>query len=182
MKPFKPIETERLILRRWNIGADLTPFARINADPRVMEYFESTLNKKQTLEMLQRMDSRFDQQGFCFCAAELKATKELIGFIGLNIPGYPTPFTPCVEIGWRLAYEHWDLGYATEGALACLKYGWEELNLQEIVSFTSDFNRRSRKVMEKIGMTYNEDDDFEHPMVKEGHPTRSHVLYRIKRP
>lgn len=156
--------------------------ARLCADPRVMEFFESPLSKKQTLDMLERIEGRFNQNGFCFAAAELKETNALIGFIGLNIPGYQTPFTPCVEIGWRLAVEYWGLGLATEGAQACLKYGWETLQLPEIVSFTAEHNIRSRKVMERIGMVYSEDEDFDHPAIPVGHPVRKHVLYRLGRP
>ena len=112
---------------------------------------------------------------------ELAITR-FAGFIGLSIPSFEAPFTPCVEIGWRLDPEHWNRGYATEGARAALEYGFVSLQLPEIVSFTVPGNVRSRRVMEKIGMTHWASDDFDHPALPEGHPLRRHVLYRIVRP
>jgi RimJ/RimL family protein N-acetyltransferase len=174
------IETDRLILREWK-PSDLEPFARLNADPRVMEFFPASLSQDETAAMIQLIQERSMKNGFCFWAAELKSTGEFIGFIGLNIPGMETHFTPCVEIGWRIDFKFWGKGYAPEGALACLKYGFSTLNLNEIVSFTTVNNLKSRRVMEKIGMTYDPQGDFDHPKVQEGHPLRRHVLYRISR-
>lgn len=174
------LETERLILRRWR-PSDLKPFAALNADPRVMEHFPSTLTEDETALMIQSLEDRFDKNGFSFWAAELKATQEFIGFVGLNRPGYETPFTPCVEVGWRLAYEHWGKGYAPEAALATLEYGFEKMNLDEIVSFTSESNLNSQRVMQKIGMTCDPEGGFDHPTLPVGHPLRRHVLYRIRR-
>lgn len=174
----KPIETSRLILRPWK-DEDLEPFAALNADSRVMKYFPKVLTKEETLEFINILKSKFEKDGFSFMAAELKSTHEFIGMIGLSIPSYTTPFTPCVEIGWRLAFDHWNKGYATEGALACLDCGFHELKLNKIVSFTAVQNLPSRRIMEKIGMTRVQNGDFDHPRLEEGHPLRRHVLYEI---
>ena len=172
------LETERLLLREWR-DEDREPFARMNADPRVMEFFAATLTAAQTDAMLERVQAHLDRHGFGWWPAELKETGAFIGFIGLAVPYFEAHFTPCVEIGWRLAAEHWGRGLATEGARAALRYGFEELGLREIVSFTVPANVRSRRVMEKLGMTRNPADDFDHPRIPEGHPLRRHVLYRI---
>jgi RimJ/RimL family protein N-acetyltransferase len=180
------IETPRLLLRRWR-AEDLEPFALLNADPRVMEYFPTSLSEAETQAMMKTLEEKFEREGFSFWAAELKGDPrapgagELIGFVGLNIPGYPVPFAPCVEIGWRLAYEHWGRGYAQEGARASLDYGFKTLGLSEIVSFTAVANARSRHVMERIGMVRDVNGDFDHPRLAEGHPLRRHVLYRVKK-
>lgn len=174
------IETDRLILRTWR-EENLLPFSRLNADSRVMEYFPSTLTFDQTKSFLEMLKTRQEEDGFSFLAAELKSTGEFIGMIGLNRPRYQTPFTPCVEIGWRIAFEHWNNGYATEGATACLAYGFENLNLDEIVSFTASTNLKSQRIMEKIGMQRNPTGDFNHPNVPEGHPLSLHVLYFVKK-
>jgi RimJ/RimL family protein N-acetyltransferase len=171
------METDRLIFRRWQ-ASDLEPFARLNADPRVMEFFPATLSPSDTETMVARMEEKFDQQGFGLWAVELKGAKEFIGFIGLSVPGNALPFYPCVEIGWRLAFDHWGHGYAQEGARAVLAFGFDKLHLQEIVSFTTAGNLRSRRVMEAIGMTYDAAADFDHPHLSENHPLRKHVLYR----
>jgi 3-dehydroquinate dehydratase/shikimate dehydrogenase len=171
------IETDRLILRRWQ-SSDTEPFVSLNADPRVMKYFPATLSGAETEAMIATIEERINQRGFGFWAAELKGTKTFIGFIGLNVPGYPLRFSPCTEIGWRLAFDHWGKGYAQEGARAVLKYGFENLRLEEIVSFTTVNNLRSRRVMEGIGMAYDPQGDFDHPNLDENHPLRRHVLYR----
>jgi RimJ/RimL family protein N-acetyltransferase len=171
------IETNRLILRRWR-SSDVEPFVRMNADPRVMEFFPATLTRDETEAMISKVEEGISQHGFGFWAAELKKTKTFIGFIGLNVPAYPLPFAPCVEIGWRLAFDSWGNGYAQEGARAALTFGFENLGLEEIVAFTAESNFRSRHVMERIGMTYDAQDDFDHPRPPEHHPLRRHVLYR----
>jgi RimJ/RimL family protein N-acetyltransferase len=172
------IETERLRLREWR-DEDREPFARMNADPRVMEFFPATLTATETDAMLERVRAHLARHGFGWWVAELKETGAFIGFIGLAVPYFEAHFTPCVEIGWRLAAEYWGRGLATEGARKALRYGFEELGLQEIVSFTTAGNMRSRRVMEKLGMSRNPADDFDHPRIDEGHPLRWHVLYRI---
>jgi RimJ/RimL family protein N-acetyltransferase len=171
------LETERLLLRDWR-SQDREPFARMNADPRVMEFFPATLPAAETDAGLERVRAHLARHGFGWWAAELKESGAFIGFIGLAVPYFEAHFTPCVEIGWRLAAEYWGRGLATEGARAALRYGFEELGLSEIVSFTTVTNVKSRRVMEKLGMTHDPADDFDHPRIPEGHPLRRHVLYR----
>jgi len=174
------IETDRLILRRWQ-ASDTEPLARMNSDPRVMEFFPKLLSRAESEAMIATIEQRISRDGFGFWAAELKETKEFIGFIGLNVPGYELPFSPCVEIGWRLAFDSWRNGYAQEGARAALAFGFATARLTEIVSFTTVNNVRSRHVMERIGMRRDEEGDFDHPQLPEGHPLRRHVLYRKAR-
>ncbi len=171
------IETSRLILRRWQ-SCDVEPFVSLNADARVMEYFPAPLSRAETEAMIETLEERIERDGFGFWAAELKEPRAFIGFIGLNVPAYPLPFSPCVEIGWRLAFDYWGKGYAKEGASAALVFGFQTLRLDEIVSFTTVNNLRSRRVMEGIGMTYDEQGDFDHPKLHDQHPLRRHVLYR----
>ncbi len=173
------IETPRLFLRPWQ-DADRAPFARMNADPRVMEFFPALLSTEQSNAWIDRSEAYMEQHGLGFLATELRATGEFIGFIGLAVPGFEAAFTPCVEIGWRLTAEHWGRGLATEGARAILRYGFTTLALREVVAFTATANQRSRRVMEKLGMTYNPADDFDHPKIPAGHPLRRHVLYRLR--
>jgi RimJ/RimL family protein N-acetyltransferase len=143
-----------------------------------MEFFPATLSRAQTETIIETIEKRIDQRGFGLWAVEVKATKDFIGFIGLNVPGYTLPFSPCVEVGWRLAFNHWGKGYAQEGARAALTFGFEKMRLNEIVSFTTVSNIRSRRVMEGIGMTYDANGDFDHPELPDGHALRKHVLYR----
>lgn len=173
------IKTKRLFLRPWR-EEDLEPFAQLNADPRVMEYFPSMKSEQETAEEFALIRKGFETTGWGFWAAELIESGKFIGFIGLQIVRFTSNFTPAVEIGWRLAYEYWGKGYATEGAHAALKYGFENLGLNEVVSFTAINNMRSRRVMEKIGMHHDQKNDFDHPRLPEGHPLRRHTLYRIK--
>ena len=174
------LQTERLILRRPR-PSDREAFARLNADPRVMEFFPAPLSLEESNALMDRIEAHYQQHGFSWSAAELRDPGEFIGFIGLAIPRFEAAFTPCVEIGWRLAAEHWGRGLATEGARAVLEYGFKDLRLKEIVSFTTVGNFRSRRVMEKLGMTHDPADDFDHPGLPEGHPQRPHVLYRLRR-
>lgn len=174
------IETERLILRPWR-EADREPFYCITSDPRVMEFFPSIPTREESDALFDRMQAHYLKNGFTFFAAEFRATSELIGFVGLARTPFEAHFTPCVEIGWRLGFAHWNRGLATDGARAALRYGFDRLNLPEIVAFTARGNVRSRRVMEKLGMTYTPADDFDHPRIAEGHVLRAHVLYR-KRP
>ena len=173
-------ETRRLILRRWQ-SSDVEPFVALNADPRVMEFFPATLSRTETEAIIAIIEKGIEQHGFGFWAVELKATKDFIGFIGLNVPGYTLPFSPCVEVGWRLAFNHWGKGYAQEGARAALAFGFEKMRLNEIVSFTTVANIRSRRVMEAIAMIYDSQGDFDHPELPEGHALRKHVLYRSRK-
>jgi 3-dehydroquinate dehydratase / shikimate dehydrogenase len=173
------IETNRLILRPWR-KEDLEPFAHLNADAKVMEYFPSTLSHKESDDLANRISSKLEEQGWGLWAVSVSGIVDFIGFIGLAEPTFSAHFTPAVEVGWRLAYPFWGRGYATEGALACLKYGFEALNLKEIVSFTAAQNMRSRAVMERIGMHHDLKDDFDHPKMPESHKLRRHVLYRLE--
>jgi RimJ/RimL family protein N-acetyltransferase len=178
--------TPRLILRRWKLS-DRDPFAALNADPRVMEFMPGTLTPEESDRFADRIEAHFQQHqsnghGFGPCAAALRRDGSFIGFIGISVPTFHAHFTPCVEIGWRLSAEHWGQGLATEGAHAMICYAFETLNLNSVVSFTVPANIRSRRVMEKLGMTHNPADDFDHPNLPAGHPLRRHVLYRLHRP
>ena len=176
------IKTTRLILRPW-CEQDLEPFAKLNADPRVMEYFPATLSKAESDQLAQRIKNKIDEKGWGLWAVSIPDIAEFIGFIGLNSVdrvSFPAPFTPAVEVGWRIAFEYWGKGYATEGAKAALTYGFETMNLSEIVSFTAVQNMRSRCVMEKIGMHHDPKDDFDHPKLPKEHKLNRHVLYRLK--
>ncbi len=178
MSPGVDVETPRLWLRRWRAD-DLDPFALLNADAEVMEHFPSTVSREETAAMMGRIEKHFEDRGYGFWAVEVPGQARFIGFIGLAVPAFETSFTPCVEIGWRLARQWWGRGLATEGARAALAYGFERLNLAEIVSFTVPGNIRSRRVMEKLGMRYTE--DFAHPRIDPQHPLCRHVLYRLSR-
>jgi RimJ/RimL family protein N-acetyltransferase len=179
VEPRPKIETARLRLRDW-CDQDREPFHRINSDPRVMEYFPASLTREESDTLIDRIEAHQQQHGFTFFAAELRHTAQFIGFIGIVYTPFEAPFTPCVEIGWRLGAEFWGQGLATEGARAVLQFGFDELKLPEIVALTVPANRRSRRVMEKLGMTYDPADDFVHPRLPQGHRLRPHVLYRVR--
>jgi GrpB-like predicted nucleotidyltransferase (UPF0157 family) len=155
--------------------------ATMGADPRVMEHFASTITRPETERVVQRMRAHFERHGFGRWAVQVVHGPSFIGFIGLNVPTFEAHFTPCVEIGWSLAFDQWRHGYATEGARAALADGFERLGLEEIVSFTTVRNRRSVAVMERLGMRHDSAGDFDHPDLEEGHPKRRHVLYRLAR-
>jgi RimJ/RimL family protein N-acetyltransferase len=174
------LQTERLRLRRWRFE-DRAAFARMNSDPRVMEHFPAPLTQAESDAVVDRIEAHYERHGFAQWAVEIPGVTPFAGFIGLSIPRFEAHFTPCVEVGWRLAAEYWNRGYATEGARAALEFGFASLQLQEIVSTTAVGNLRSRRVMEKIGMACSPNDDFDHPLVVEGHPLRRHVLYRLRR-
>ncbi len=169
-----------MLLRRW-LAADLEPFAALNADPRVAEHLPTPLSREQSEAFVARIEAHFVQHGFGLWAVEIRDAASFAGFLGLSTPRFEAHFTPSVEIGWRFSAEHWGHGYATEGARAVLAFGFDVLRLEEIVSFTVPGNARSRHVMEKIGMKYGPTDDFDHPLLPDGHPLRRHVLYRITR-
>lgn len=170
------IETPRLLLRPWQ-PSDRAPFAALNADPRVMQFFPSTLTREESDDLASRAEAFLAEHNFGPLAAELRETGEFIGYIGLWIPTFEAHFTPCVEIGWRLAAAYWNRGLATEGAREILRR-WSG----PVVSFTSVANLPSRRVMEKLGFTHDPGDDFDHPSIPEGHPLRRHVLYRSPTP
>ena len=171
------LATERLILREWR-DEDREPFARVNSDAAVMEFMPAHLTREASDALVDRIEEYFAEHGYGPWAVEVKATGEFIGYIGLWTPRFEAHFTPCIEIGWRLGTEHWGKGLATEGARAAMQHAFGVLGLKELVSFTSVQNLRSRRVMEKIGMTRDAADDFDHPALPEGHWLRRHVLYR----
>jgi RimJ/RimL family protein N-acetyltransferase len=172
------LETPRLHLRNWR-DADLPAFAAMNADPEVMRYFPKPLSRKSSDALAAMIRSNMDKHGWGLWAVEIKTGRQFAGFVGLAAPSFKAPFMPAIEIGWRLAREHWGRGYATEAAQSVLTFAFGRLNLAELVSFTATDNRRSRAVMERLGMTHNPADDFDHPMIAAGSPLRRHVLYRL---
>lgn len=179
MTPPRELRADRLWLRQWR-PTDLAPFAALNADARVMEHFPGTLSREESDALVARIQAHFDEHGYGLWAVEIPTVTSFAGFVGLSIARFEAHFTPCVEIGWRLAAEHWGAGYATEGARAALDFGFAELGLDEIVSFTVPGNVRSRRVMEKIGMVHDPADDFERATLPAGF--RRHVLYRMANP
>lgn len=177
----KGLRTDRLLLRRWR-DSDLEPFAKINADPAVMEYFPATLSRGESDEMVSRIEQTFERSHLGLWAVEVIGNGSFAGFVGLWPTTFEAHFTPAIEIGWRLDRTYWGQGYATEAARAVTDDGFERLHLGEIVSFTAAINIRSRRVMEKLGMSHSSDDDFDHPRVGSGDPLRRHMLYRLPRP
>jgi RimJ/RimL family protein N-acetyltransferase len=202
------LTTQRLILRPWR-ETDREGFARLNDDPAVMEFMPRRLSRDESDATAASIQAAIERRGWGFWAVEVKggggggvhaagegvaagaahAADEgaaahagaFIGFVGLSVPSFTSHFTPCVEIGWRLAKEHWGNGYASEAAAACLRFGFEKLKLRQIVAFTVPLNKRSIGVMKRIRMSRDPADDFDHPKLSEGHPLRRHVLYRIDR-
>lgn len=154
----------------------------MNADPAVMEHFPSTLTRADTERLVRHIEQGFEERGYGLWALEVVGGAPFIGFVGLNLTTWEAPFTPAVEVGWRLGAEHWGRGYATEAAREAVRFGFEVLGLDEIVSFTVPANVRSRRVMERLGMTLDPGGDFENPNVPEGSHLRHHVLYRLARP
>lgn len=170
------IETPRLILRDWE-EKDLDEFKRMNGDETVMHYFPNTLSEAETIKFYQIILQEFQEWHYGLYAVELKADGQFIGFIGFHRATFEMDFTPCIEIGWRLKKEAWGKGYATEGAKACLEYGFNKLDFKEVYSFTAKVNKPSENVMKKIGMNYIK--DFDHPRVDEDSILKEHVLYKI---
>ncbi|WP_109316486.1 GNAT family N-acetyltransferase [Pseudovibrio ascidiaceicola] len=174
------IETERLVLRKWE-ERDLDGIVEMNADPRVMEFFPDVMSHNESAHMLVRLMAKQDELGFACPVVEDRASGRFLGFCGLNIPTYPIPlpFDPCVEIGWRLIPDAWGKGIAQEAARIWLRFGFETLEIDEIVSFTTETNLRSQKLMQRLGMTRSSADDFNHQMLEDDHPLVRHVLYRL---
>lgn len=171
------LQTDRLLLRRWK-HSDRATFAAMNADSAVMEFFPSPLSTHESDAFVDRIESHFVDHGFGLWAVELVDGSEFAGFVGLWPATFAAHFTPAVEIGWRIGQPFWGRGLASEAARRVLDDGFHRLGLIEIVSFTAAINVRSRRVMERIGMTYDERDDFDHPSVAIDSPLRRHVLYR----
>lgn len=178
--PLIEFDTPRLRLRQWR-ESDLAPFAAMAADPEVMAFLLPLPTRADSDAMAARVAARIAEQGWGFWAVEQKATGEFIGFTGLNVPLATLPFSPCVEIGWRLARHAWGQGFASEAARGALQVGFDRLGFHEIVAFTAAGNLRSAAVMERIGMHEDRAGAFDHPSVPQGHALRRHRLYRIAR-
>ena len=174
------LRTERLLLRQWQ-EADHEPFAQLNADPEVMTHFPSLLTRERSDALARDISYSIEEQGWGLWAVEVVDGPSFIGFVGLNEPRFEAHFLPAVEVGWRLGREHWGYGYATEAARAAVDFGFWELGLDEIVAMVAPANARSRAVAERLGMTRDPADDFDHPRIPEG-PLQRHVLYRLARP
>ncbi|HEX4217368.1 MAG TPA: GNAT family N-acetyltransferase [Acidimicrobiales bacterium] len=175
------IRTPRVLLRQWR-DDDREPFAALNGDSEVMEHFPGVLSTVDSDALVDRITTGISERGWGLWALEINATGRFAGFVGLNPVDFDAPFTPAVEIGWRLARSYWDQGLATEAAHAVIEYAFGPLDLDEIVSFTATTNLRSQRVMRKLGMHHDPADDFDHPALPTGHHLRPHVLYRISRP
>jgi len=183
-KELPALTTARLLLRPWR-SDDVAAFASLNADPRVMALFPTRLSAAESEAALGRIGAHIAVHGFGLWAVEAPGVAPFVGAVGLMVPGFRVPFRthgPCVEIGWRLAYPFWNRGYATEAARAALAFGFDVLRLREIVSFTTPGNERSWRVMERLGMTRDPREDFDHPALPVGHPLRRHLLYRMRAP
>jgi RimJ/RimL family protein N-acetyltransferase len=174
------LRTPRLLLRQWK-ESDRAPWAALNADPAVMEHFPSRLTREESDARLDRFRARGDADGFGLWAVEAPGEAPFIGFVGLAVPTFTTAFTPCVEIGWRLAAAHWGKGYAQEAAREALRFGFDALKLDEIVSFTVPANTRSWRLMEKLGMRRDVGGEFDHPNVPDGSLLKRHLLYRLEK-
>ena len=176
-QPFQLV-TERLRVRLWD-EADRAAFRRMNADPRVMKFFPSTLSEAESDALLARIQAHQEEHGFTFWAVEDMPTGNLAGFTGLARATFDAPFTPCVEIGWRFLPEYWGTGYALEAARSVMGYAFKVLNLPEVVAFTAETNLPSQGLMRRLGMLHNPAEDFDHPALPPDHPLHRHVLYRM---
>ena len=174
------LRTSRLLLRPWQ-AADRAPFAALNRDPGVVEFLGEPLTREQSDALADRIEADFEGRAFGLWAVEIPEVTPFAGFVGLSVPRFDAPFMPAVEVGWRLASGYWGRGYATEGAVASLAFGFEVVGLDEVISLTVEDNTRSRRVMERAGMTHDSADDFDHPLVSPGDRLRHHVLYRARR-
>lgn len=174
------LSTARLTLRQWR-AADVAPFAALNADPVAMEFMGGCLTHRQSADLARRAETELAQRGWGLWAVELREGGEFLGCVGLAVPTFAAHFMPCVEVAWRLRREHWGQGYASEAAGECLRFAFTTLELAEVVAFTAVVNRRSRAVMQRLGMRHDTRGDFEHPRLPQGHALRRHVLYRLSR-
>ncbi|RBP37784.1 RimJ/RimL family protein N-acetyltransferase [Roseimicrobium gellanilyticum] len=164
-----------ILLRQWH-DADMEPFASMNADAEVMRFFPRPLTAQESREAMQRFRQGIEQRGWGLWAVEVDG--DFAGFTGLSEPKFSAHFTPCVEVGWRLRREFWGRGIAFAAAQQAVDYAFSILHLEQLVSFTTASNLKSRKLMERLGFTHHSDDDFMHPLLEEDHPLRHHVLYR----
>jgi RimJ/RimL family protein N-acetyltransferase len=175
--PVLDLRGPRVLLRPWR-ESDLEPFAAMSADPEVMEFLPA-VTRAESDGALGRVTRHIEEHGFAFWALELPGEIPFAGFVGLAVPRFEASFTPCVEVGWRLARAHWGKGYALEGANVALRAAFGPLALREVVAFTVERNTRSRRVMDRLGMQRTPDEDFDLPHLREGHPLRRHMLYRV---
>ena len=173
--------TSRLKLRAWR-DSDFEPFAALNADPEVMRHFPEPLDREASDALVGRIQAHFDRHGFGPWVVDIPGVTDCAGFVGLMVPTFEAHFTPCIEIGWRIARPYWGNGYATEAAIAALDYAFDTLQADEVVAITVPANRPSRAVMERLGMVHDPAGDFDHPRLPEGHFLRRHMLYRIRKP
>lgn len=173
------LNTSRLLLRQWK-AEDYVDFRKMGADPEVMEFFPSLLSGEESDAMADKIHALIESKGWGMWAIEEKSTGRFVGFTGLHEPDRDLPFTPCVEVGWRLAKSFWGKGYATEAARVALQFGFETLNLDSIVAFTTVNNLKSQAVMKRLNM-HNTGENFMHPTIDRDHPLCEHVLYRISR-
>jgi RimJ/RimL family protein N-acetyltransferase len=178
MTAFVKLTSGRICLRQWR-DEDRDAFAAMNSDARVMEFFRQPLSRGDSDAMVDRIEKHFEEHSFGLWAVEIPSVAPFVGFTGFSFARFDAPFTPCVEVGWRLGFEHWGRGYATEAARLALGFGFRSLAFSEVVSFTSATNQRSRAVMERLGMHRNPAEDFDYPSFPDGHPLRRHVLYRL---
>ncbi|MBI4325209.1 MAG: GNAT family N-acetyltransferase [Chloroflexi bacterium] len=167
----------RVRLRQW-MDTDVEPFAAMNADAEVMEFFPQPLTVEQSLALLEKLKRSIAARGWGLWAVEVDG--DLAGFTGLAEPSFEAHFTPCVEMGWRFRRKFWGHGFALEAAQVALRFAFASLRLREVVSFTARLNQRSQRLMQRLGMTCSPLDDFGHPMLPDGHTLRCHVLYRIQ--
>ncbi len=174
------LTTPRLTLRQWR-ATDLEPFAALNTDPLVMEFLPRCLSRVESDAFAERVRSELAQRGWGLWAVEAREQGQFIGFVGLSEPSFEAHFTPCTEIGWRLARSSWGRGYATEAACECLRFAFRTLGLPQVLAWTTPANVRSRAVMERLGMRHDPAGDFDHPRLPTGHPLARHVLYRLRR-
>jgi RimJ/RimL family protein N-acetyltransferase len=174
------LHTQRLLLRQWR-DIDLEPFAQLNLDPEVMRHLPAVLTRELSDALAERERRLIELRGWGLWAVETIEGARFVGCVGLAEALFQAHFTPAVEVGWRLAHEHWGKGYASEAALAAAAFGFDELRIDQIVSYTTIANTRSVRVMERIGMTHDPADDFDHPSLAPSDPLRRHVLYRLRR-
>ena len=172
-------ETDRLILRNWQ-DTDIDAFIKLGQDSKVMEFYPRCYTPEESVEIINKYKKSMLENGFSMYACELKDPQQLIGYTGL-MPRNDLPFSPCVEIGWRIFSDYWGNGFAVEGAKKCLDIGFNGFNLDEIVSFTANVNYRSERVMQKLGMISKHSEDFNHPKLPKDHPLSLHVLYRLNK-
>jgi len=175
------IETPRLILRDWR-DADVDEWVRMNADPRVTEFFPHVYTRARSESSAATIREQLARNGYGWWVVEIRGSAPFAGVIALQAVPFQAPFTPANEIGWRFAFEHWGKGYATEGARAALGFAFEKLDWHEVLAFTAASNIRSQRVMRRLGMTRDPRDDFDHPKIEADHRLRRHVLYRIRKP